>query len=281
MDMPTVALRILTSTATQLAAALAAGDVTSEQIVRVFALRCATVGMSMAAVTEENYTNALEAARASDARRAAGNALGPLDGIPISVKDQIDQAGFDSTCGNACRTFRPAAQDAVVIAVLRRAGAIPFVRSNVPQCLMLPESCNIIWGACTNPFNAARTPGGSSGGEGALIGAHCSPLGIGTDIGGSIRIPAHFCGVYGFKPTPQRVSHVGIPAPRPRSVTGQNAILPAVGPLGCCPDDLALVRTLSQHTRAAQHGHSTQAMSLRAWSECFAGDAHMVATQHV
>ena len=112
--------------------------------------------------------------------------------------------GFDSTCGLACRCFDPAAEDAVLIRALRRAGAIPFVRTNVPQLLMIPECSNGIHGTTCNPHDATRTCGGSTGGEGALIAARGSPLGVGTDIGGSIRIPSAFCGICGFKPTGTR-----------------------------------------------------------------------------
>lgn len=94
--------------------------------------------------------------------------------------------------------------------LLRDAGAIPFVRSNVPQALMLPETDNNVWGRTSNPWDVSRSVGGSSGGEGGLIAFGASPLGIGTDIGGSIRNPAHVCGIVGLKPTPHRISHQGV-----------------------------------------------------------------------
>ncbi len=106
--------------------------------------------------------------------------------------------GFDNTCGIAFKCFKPSASDGAFVRSMKDAGAIPIVRSNVPQLMMLPESVNAIWGCSYNPWNAGRTSGGSSGGEGALVAARCSPLGLGSDIGGSIRIPSHFCGVTGF-----------------------------------------------------------------------------------
>jgi Asp-tRNA(Asn)/Glu-tRNA(Gln) amidotransferase A subunit family amidase len=135
----------------------------------------------------------------------------------------------------------PSVEDSILVSLLKSAGAIPFCRSNVPQCLMLPESDNAIWGTSANPWHRGRTPGGSSGGEAALVAARASPLGIGTDIGGSIRIPAHCCGVYGFKPTPARISSRGIAVPRPGGVSGQIAVKSVAGPIARCVSDIALV----------------------------------------
>lgn len=178
-------------------------------------------------VAEEAFAQATEAATAlahevsaSESKdRAEEDALlgvnsKPLLGVPISVKDQIDMAGFDSTCGLAARCFKPAKDDCILIKLLIDKGAIPFIRGNVPQCLMLPESDNNVWGQSKNPHDPRTTPGGSSGGDAALVAYRATPLAIGTDIGGSLRIPAHYCGIYTFKPTPQRISLKGISVPR-------------------------------------------------------------------
>ena len=130
------------------------------------------------------------------------------------MKDCIDQKGADSTCGAASRVLAPSAEDGLVVRLLREAGALPFVRSNVPQLLMMPDSENFIFGRTNNPYCAKRGPGGSSGGEAALVAAGCSIMGVGSDIGGSIRNPAHFSGVCGFKPTPQRMTRKGCAIPR-------------------------------------------------------------------
>lgn len=106
---------------------------------------------------------------------------------------------------------------------------------------MLPETDSFVYGRCVSPWSSGRTPGGSSGGEGALLAARCSPLGIGTDIAGSIRIPAAFCGIYGLKPTAGRLSSRGTEAARPSGVDGQNGVLATAGPMGRCVDDLAHV----------------------------------------
>ncbi len=110
------------------------------------------------------------------------------------------------------RSYRT--DDGVYVRLLREAGFIPFARTNVPQSLMVPETDNAIFGRTDNPWDAARTPGGSSGGEGAILGSGCSVVGLGTDIGGSSRIHAHFCGVVGFKPTAARHTVMGMWAPR-------------------------------------------------------------------
>ena len=107
----------------------------------------------------------------------------------------------------------------------------------------LPAHCsdNAIWGRSLNPWSADRTSGGSSGGEGALIAARCSPLGLGSDIGGSIRIPSHFCGVVGFMPTPERTAGSGAVAAHLHGIGWQQIILPSLGPIGRCTEDLLLI----------------------------------------
>ena len=161
-------------------------------------------------MTEQLFEAAVADAQLCDEERRAGQLRGKLHGLPVSIKEQISQAGFDSTCGACCRLFQPAESDAIIVQLLKNAGAIPFCRTNVPQLLMLPESFNAIYGTSNNPFDVTRTPGGSSGGETALLAARGSPLGIGTDVGGSIRIPAVLCGIYGFKPTVDRLSTKGL-----------------------------------------------------------------------
>ena len=178
------------------------GDVSCVEVVLLYSLRSMAIGALTNAVTEEFYTEALEEAERVDARiakRKAGeddSEPGLLEGVPISVKDAFDQRGADSSCGFAARCFRPLTEDGLIVALLRDAGAIPFVRTNVPQALMVPESMNTVWGSAANPWDLERTPGGSSGGEGALLAARGSVLGVGSDIGGSLRIPAHMCGIY-------------------------------------------------------------------------------------
>jgi Asp-tRNA(Asn)/Glu-tRNA(Gln) amidotransferase A subunit family amidase len=205
------------------------------------------IGQLTHATTDELFEEALEMAKRVDERIAARaeatdkSTPGVLEGNPISVKDCFDQRGVDNTCGLAARCFRPKEADGLIISLLREAGAIPFVRTNVPQALMLPESMNVIYGTTANPWNMERTPGGSSGGEAALLAARGSVLGVGSDIGGSLRIPAHYCGVYSFKPTPARLTLHGLANPASDQSYGQDLIRPVAGPLAHSVDDLLLM----------------------------------------
>jgi len=171
------------------------------------------------ATTEELFESAIKRARAIDhIRRNKSHDVKkepPLLGLPISVKDQYDMEGCYSDMGLGTRLLKgPSSSDGLLCKILKNAGAIFFTRTNVPQALLVAESNNSIWGEAKNPHDLNRTPGGSSGGEGALIASLGSPVGLGTDIGGSIRIPAHNNGVYGFKPTGGRITSKGLSVPR-------------------------------------------------------------------
>jgi len=152
---------------------------------------------------------ARSAARMAEAAIMGGEALGPLHGVPVSVKDSFDMAGLPTLCGSKFRLDHRAAEDATAVARLRAAGAIVLGKTNCPEFLSNYESDNYITGRTNNPWNPQRTSGGSSGGESAAISAFFSAGGIGSDGGGSVRIPAHFCGIAGLKPTPGRVSAAG------------------------------------------------------------------------
>ena len=235
---------VVQMSARQLLDAMNSGTLTSEHVTRCFVARAMQVGEALGCNAEEPFEAAIAEAILRDEERRAGKLRGPLHGLPISIKDQANMKGCDSTCGLACRTFEPKESDGVLVAVARAAGAIPFVRTNVPQLLMLPETFNAIWGTASNPYDLARTPGGSSGGEGALIGARGSPLGLGTDVGGSIRIPATMCGISGFKPTTDRLSYKGIESPRVQRGSGQKEVRSCPGPMGRSVDDLELLMSV-------------------------------------
>jgi len=172
-----------------------------------------------------------KAAEAAVSSRSAQNSLGPLHGIPISVKSSIDVAGLPVECGSRLRKGLIAASDAPLVARLRAAGAILLGNTNVPEFLMAYETDNSLYGRTNSPWDLARTPGGSSGGESAAIAAGCSAGGVGSDGGGSIRIPAHYVGICGLKPTPGRIpstghfpgsagpfAHLGVVGPMARTV---------------------------------------------------------------
>jgi Asp-tRNA(Asn)/Glu-tRNA(Gln) amidotransferase A subunit family amidase len=152
---------------------------------------------------------ARNAARQAEAAILRGEATGPLYGVPVTVKDSFDIAGLPTLCGSKFRLGHRAAEDATAVARMRAAGAIVLGKTNCPEFLSNYESDNYITGRTNNPWNVERTSGGSSGGESAAIAAFFSAGGIGSDGGGSVRIPAHFCGIAGLKPTPGRVSAAG------------------------------------------------------------------------
>uniref|UniRef100_A0A4W5RAS6 Fatty acid amide hydrolase n=1 Tax=Hucho hucho TaxID=62062 RepID=A0A4W5RAS6_9TELE len=161
---------------------------------------------------------------------------GLLYGVPVSIKENMGYKGHDSTCGVISKLDLPATGDSVLVEVLKRQGAIPFVKTNVPQSLLSYDCGNPIYGLTLNPLNPQKTPGGSSGGEGALIGGGGSVLGMGSDIGGSIRIPSSFCGICGFKPTANRLSSRGATS----CSRGQKSVLSSFGPMARDVDSLAL-----------------------------------------
>lgn len=138
-----------------------------------------------------------------------GSEIGPLHGIPVTIKDSFDVAGYPTTCGSRLFQHLRASHDATVVRRFKQAGAIPLGKTNCPEFLSNYETDNYVIGRTNNPWNLDCTPGGSSGGESAAISSCCSPGGIGSDGGGSVRIPAHFCGIAGLKPTPGRVPATG------------------------------------------------------------------------
>jgi Asp-tRNA(Asn)/Glu-tRNA(Gln) amidotransferase A subunit family amidase len=163
--------------------------------------------------------------------RKTKRALGALHGVPITIKSSIDVACFPCECGSRVRKGNQPAADAPLVARLRAAGAIILGNTNVPEFLMAYETDNLLYGRTNSPWDLSRTPGGSSGGEAAAIAAGCSAGGVGSDGGGSIRIPAHYSGICGLKPTPGRVpstghfpgsagpfAHLGIVGPMARTV---------------------------------------------------------------
>lgn len=157
------------------------------------------------------FAEAMERARWLDERYAAtgGRTVGSLHGVPISLKDTFRVKGYDASLGVASLAFDPAKENSLLVDILLEAGAVLYVKTNVPQTLMALDSVNNLFGRTMNPINRRVTAGGSSGGEGALVAMRGSLLGIGTDTGGSIRVPAMCNGLYGLKPSVGRVPFVG------------------------------------------------------------------------
>uniref|UniRef100_A0A8C5K1Q0 Fatty-acid amide hydrolase 1 n=1 Tax=Jaculus jaculus TaxID=51337 RepID=A0A8C5K1Q0_JACJA len=161
---------------------------------------------------------------------------GLLYGVPVSLKECFSYKGQDSTLGLSLNEGLPSECDSVVVQVLKLQGAVPFVHTNVPQSMFSYDCSNPLFGQTTNPWMSSKSPGGSSGGEGALIASGGSPLGLGTDIGGSIRFPSAFCGICGLKPTGNRLSLSGLKG----CVYGQMAVQLSVGPMARDVESLAL-----------------------------------------
>jgi amidase len=153
--------------------------------------------------------------------------IGPLHGLPISVKEHVGMKDLDLNAGFISWIGHVGTADALILQILSNAGAVFYVRTTQPQSLMHLETSNNIYGETVNPYNTALTSGGSSGGEGALVGIKGSCLGIGTDIGGSIRSPAANCGVFGLRPTSYRLPNSGCAA----TMLAQEHIVPVIGPL--------------------------------------------------
>lgn len=181
--------------------------------------------------------DALDQARTCEAVLMRGKDVGPLHGLPITVKDTIDTAGLRTTSGSRTLAERLPSNDAPAVARLKAAGAIIFGKTNVPEMAIPYECDNPVFGRANNPYARQRTCGGSSGGEAAAIAACLSPAGIGSDLSGSIRVPAHFCGIAGFKPTSGRVPMDGhMPA-----ATGVVSLGACIGPMARRIEDLALL----------------------------------------
>ena len=187
--------------ATSLARGLADGHWSSLELLDGFIERIERFDSAINAVVVRDFEAARESARAADAARAGGGALGPLHGVPMTVKESFDVVGLPSTFGHPERQAHRAAADSLAVARLKHAGAIIFGKTNVPKFLGDWQAFNEVYGHTVNPWDHERTPGGSSGGAAAALAAGMTGLEIGSDIGGSIRMPAHCCGVFGHKPT--------------------------------------------------------------------------------
>jgi Asp-tRNA(Asn)/Glu-tRNA(Gln) amidotransferase A subunit family amidase len=162
------------------------------------------------------------------------NLKGPLAGIPVSLKDSIIVKGFDATVGYSCNTFRPYEEDGAIVRLLKDAGAVPFVKTALPVTLLSFESFNDVWGRCLNPHNPKYSPGGSTGGEGALLAFGGSRIGIGSDVAGSVRAPAHYSGCYSLRCSTGRWPKAGVST----SMPGQEGIPSVFSPMARTLSDL-------------------------------------------
>jgi amidase len=198
------------ASAVDLAQGIVAKRVTSQEILTALLQRIESVNPRLNAVIQIAAERALDDARRSDEELARGHLRGPLHGVPFTVKDVFDTAGIVSAVGLEERASFIPKVDAVVVARMKAAGAILLGKTNCPPGGAGGVTDNPVYGRTNNPYNELCSPGGSSGGEAAAVAAGASPLGIGSDSGGSLRVPAHYCGIATLKPTTGRVPNTGV-----------------------------------------------------------------------
>src|SRR5579871_1027687 len=207
------------------------------ELVDAHLARIETLNPKLNALVQVDAEGARRQARAAEDAVARHENLGPLHGVPISIKSSIEVKGLGCEAGTRLRTGLVAKNDAPLVVRLRQAGAIIIGVTNTPELLMAWETDNLLYGRTNNPWDLTRTAGGSSGGESAAIASGCSAGGVGSDGGGSIREPAHFTGICGLKPTPGRIPCTGH---FPNSV-GPFALLGVVGPMARTVADVRLI----------------------------------------
>jgi fatty acid amide hydrolase len=228
---------LLESSAASLAAMIQRGEVSSREVVEAHVRRIERDRARINAVVVPLFEQALDAARCADEAQARGEILGPLHGVPITIKESFHVAGTSATMGLTALAGQLSSEDAPLVARLKSAGAIVLGKTNVPQLMLLHETDNPVYGRTNHPRAADRTCGGSSGGEGAIIASGGSPWGLGSDLGGSIRLPAHFCGICGLKPSSQRLTRRGSLG----NFRGMDAIQFQPGPMARHVTDLELM----------------------------------------
>ena len=228
---------ITTTSAAKLAQAISDKKVSATEVVQAHIDRIKEVNPKLNAVVQLVEERALSEAREADEALAKGESVGPLHGVPITIKDSLDTEDIVSTGGTTGRSSFVPDRDATAVARLRAAGAILMGKTNTPELTLDGETDNLIYGRTNNPYDLARSPGGSSGGAAAIVSAAGSPLDIGSDTGGSIRGPAHDCGIAGIKPTSGRVPRTGHIVPY--GMGAQDA-LTQLGPMARYVEDLTL-----------------------------------------
>lgn len=228
---------LIDSTIAELSEALRAKKVSPGELVQAHLARIQQLQPKLSAFTHLDPESAMAEARVAEQKIQSHEPLGRLHGIPLTVKSSIDVRGWPTPAGSLIRRNNVATNDAALVCRLRAAGAILLGNTNTPEFLMNYETDNRLQAKTSNPWNLAYSAGGSSGGEASAISSGCSVAGIGSDGGGSIRVPAHFCGICGLKPTPGRVPSAGhFPA--------EHEVFPwlgVVGPLARSVADLATV----------------------------------------
>lgn len=225
------------SSVNAIAAAIRSRQVSSVEVVESCLARIAEVNPKLNAVVQVGAEHAMASARLADAALARGEALGVLHGVPMTIKDSLDTAGMVSTGGTSGRRSFVPERDATVVRRVREAGAILLGKTNTPELTLSYETDNLVYGRTNNPWDVDRTTGGSSGGAAAIVAVGGAAFDIGSDYGGSIRLPAHFNGITGIKPTHGRVPRTGHIFP----FGGTHDSYQQIGPLARYVDDLFLI----------------------------------------
>ncbi len=238
--------------AAELAHSIAAGDVSTTEVVDAHIARLEEVDEQLNALAWPRFEDARREAEEADAARRRGDVLGPLHGVPVTIKDQFDVAGLPTTFGMARLADRRVEQDGPLVAALREAGAIVLGKTNVPPALGAIETDNAIFGRTNNPWDVDRTPGGSSGGDAALVAAAGIPLSLGADFGGSLRVPAAWCGVCSLVPTIPR-----LPIDRAPVRTAAGLVDAQAGPFARTTADVTLALRVMVDGIVARPSHRT------------------------
>ena len=241
-------------TATRLARAIRNGGVSSVEATRAHLDRIARVNGPLKALVLVDEAGALKAARAADRARGKGKDLPALHGVPITIKEAFDVAGLKTTSSHPPLADNVAREDASIVARLRAAGAVILGKTNVPELCADFQTDSPIFGTTINPWDERRTAGGSTGGGGVAVAARLSPLELGSDIGGSVRNPAHFNGIFSLKPTEWRVPSRGHVPDLP-GATRSTRYMGTFGPLARSVDDLELALRII----AGPDGYETEA----------------------
>jgi amidase len=232
--------------ATKLAALIRARAVSPVEVMEAHLRRREALNPKLNAIVTL-APDALALAREAESAVMRGDVRGPLHGVPVTIKDTIDTRGLRTTCGSALHSERVPAVDATAVERLKAAGVIVLGKTNASEMAMTYEASNPVFGRTNNPHDVRLTSGGSSGGEAAAISACLSPAGLGSDLMGSIRVPAHFCGIFGLKPTTGRVPCDRHTPP----ATGALSLGAVIGPLARCVEDLSLFLSVLDGTGAA------------------------------
>lgn len=220
---------------------LKAGELSASEVLESYIERIGAINPKINALVVPLFEEARRAAASRDAAYIKREPLGPLHGLPVSIKESIEVAGTPSTLGLTARVGHRAASDAPQVEALKNAGAVIIGKTNVALLLRAYETDNPVYGRTNNPWNYDRAPGGSSGGEAALVAAGGSVFGLGSDLAGSIRLPAHACGVHALRPTAGRLTMLGHARIHPG---GLSAITSQAGPISRSVADLRLAMSV-------------------------------------